>query len=71
MLKNQKTFLFDDSVSNINTSSNNSNVVHKQTTTTKVSNDNKDSLNRKISHSKRSMAWVFLMAMSLLALIEV
>jgi hypothetical protein len=44
MLKNQNTknsALFDDSTSHINTSSNNSNIVHKQTATSTVSNDNK------------------------------
>jgi hypothetical protein len=47
MLKNQNPVLFDDSISSIETSSNNSHIVHKQTVTSKVSNDNKDSLKSK------------------------
>lgn len=44
MLKNKNLVLFDDSISHINTSSNDSNIVHKRAVTSIISNDSKITL---------------------------
>jgi hypothetical protein len=47
MLKNQNiqnSFLFDDSISSIDTSSNNSNVVHNRAVTSTMSNNTKNTI---------------------------
>jgi hypothetical protein len=45
MKNNQKQSLFNNSSSFINTSSNNSNIVHNRAVTSTISNDNKNTLN--------------------------